>query len=153
MRRLIFIITCVLCHPSFVFPQDILPSVEKLADVDWLVKPILTKAAVYKSQDGKDIVLYNGLVKRSFRIIPNVVCTEFKNMMNGQQLFLHHSYYCLLLFQVAKTIQPLPVQHTLMNQVQNDENYEKTFDTIVDVQQSMVAKVKRSSSKSTLPTG
>jgi len=66
--------------------QDIIPATEKLVDVDWLIKPVTAKAAVYKSQDGRDLILYNGLVKRSFRISPNVACIEYKNMVNGQQL-------------------------------------------------------------------
>ncbi|WP_196989196.1 alpha-galactosidase [Panacibacter microcysteis] len=53
---------------------------------DWLVKPVSARAAVYKSADGKDVVLYNGLVKRTFRITPNVACTGYENMSNGQQL-------------------------------------------------------------------
>ena len=41
---------------------------------------------VYKSADNNDIILSNGLLKRTFRIQPNLVCTDFKNMSNGQQL-------------------------------------------------------------------
>ena len=52
---------------------------------DWLVHPVQQKAVVYKIDD-KNIVLFNGLVKRVFRISPNVVCTDFKNMITGQQL-------------------------------------------------------------------
>lgn len=53
---------------------------------DWLVQPVKTNAAIYVSPDKKDLILYNGLVKRSFRLSPNAVCTEYKNMMNGQQI-------------------------------------------------------------------
>jgi len=52
---------------------------------DWLVHPVQQKAVVYKIDD-KNIVLFNGLVKRVFRLSPNVVCTDFKNMITGQQL-------------------------------------------------------------------
>lgn len=58
---------------------------EKYND-DWLVKPVTQKAGAYKSADGKDLILYNGLLRRIFRITPNVVCTDFTNMSNGQQL-------------------------------------------------------------------
>lgn len=61
-------------------------SAEKPPAADWLVKPLPEKAAVYTSADEKDIILYNGLVKRTFRIQPNVVCIDYKNMSNGQQL-------------------------------------------------------------------
>lgn len=59
---------------------------EKNNESDWLVKPVTEKAAVYKSADERDIILYNGLVKRTFRLQPNLVCTDYKNMSNGQQL-------------------------------------------------------------------
>ena len=59
---------------------------EKLFAGDWLVKPGESKAAIYQSVDKKDIILYNGLVKRSFRLSPNVVCIDYKNMITGQQL-------------------------------------------------------------------
>jgi hypothetical protein len=59
---------------------------EKLIATDWLVKPVSIKANIYKSQDGKDIILYNGLVKRTFRMAPNLACIEYSNMMNSQQL-------------------------------------------------------------------
>ncbi|MFN3378255.1 MAG: alpha-galactosidase, partial [Runella zeae] len=57
---------------------------DKLATVDWLVTPISQKAEVIT--EGKNIILYNGLVKRVFRIEPNVACIDYKNLSNGQQL-------------------------------------------------------------------
>ncbi|HEX5154100.1 MAG TPA: alpha-galactosidase [Parafilimonas sp.] len=53
---------------------------------DWLVTPVAEKATIYKSNDDKDVILYNGLVKRSFRLQPNVACIDYKNRSNGQQL-------------------------------------------------------------------
>ncbi len=61
-------------------------TIEFTAPVDWLIHPIKVKADVYKTADNKDIILYNGLVKRSFRLYPNVACFEYKNLSNGQQL-------------------------------------------------------------------
>lgn len=57
---------------------------DKLATVDWLVTPIAQKAEVIT--EGKNVILYNGLVKRVFRIEPNVACIDYKNLSNGQQL-------------------------------------------------------------------
>lgn len=51
-----------------------------------MVSPVQEKAGIYRSQDGKDIILYNGLVKRTFRISPDVACIDFKNLTTGQQL-------------------------------------------------------------------
>jgi hypothetical protein len=59
---------------------------ESLTTTDWLIKPVNATARFFRSSDNKDIVLYNGLVKRSFRLFPNVVCTDYKNMVTGQQL-------------------------------------------------------------------
>jgi len=53
---------------------------------DWLVQPAEEKASIHKSDDNRDIILYNGLVKRTFRLSPNVACTDYKNMITGQQL-------------------------------------------------------------------
>ena len=53
---------------------------------DWLISPITTKAEVYKSADGKDIILSNGLLKRTFRVQPNVACIDYSNLSSGQQL-------------------------------------------------------------------
>ncbi len=53
---------------------------------DWLIEPVTEKAGIYMDQSGKNIILYNGLVKRTFRITPDVACIDFKNMTNNQQL-------------------------------------------------------------------
>lgn len=56
------------------------------ATTDWLLNNKSAKAGIYQSHDNKDIILYNGLVKRSFRITPDVACIDYKNLINGQQL-------------------------------------------------------------------
>ncbi|MEP7257658.1 MAG: alpha-galactosidase [Flavitalea sp.] len=59
---------------------------EVIFNGDWLLKPVMVSAGVYQSADRKDIILFNGLLKRSFRITPNVACFDFRNLSNGQQL-------------------------------------------------------------------
>jgi hypothetical protein len=59
---------------------------EKNVSRDWLIHPAAGKAGLYRSADNKDIILYNGLLKRAFRIQPNVACIDFQNCSNGQQL-------------------------------------------------------------------
>lgn len=76
---------------GFVFSQKTVSAVwdkqdENLYSMDWLVKPVTQKAGIYTSADKKDVTLYNGLVKRTFRIQPNVACIDYKNMSDGQQL-------------------------------------------------------------------
>ncbi len=58
----------------------------KQISYDWLVTPCPEKAGIYTQPGGKDVILYNGLVKRTFRITPDVACIDYKNMVNGQQL-------------------------------------------------------------------
>lgn len=53
---------------------------------DWLVTPIKQRAEISLSSSKKDIILFNGLVKRTFRITPNVACTGYENIVTGQQL-------------------------------------------------------------------
>ncbi|PVD52168.1 alpha-galactosidase [Terrimonas sp.] len=59
---------------------------EKKLTTDWLISPVLQKAGAWISADKKDIILYNGLVKRIFRLTPDVACYDYQNMINGQQL-------------------------------------------------------------------
>ena len=59
---------------------------DKISTPDWLVQPVKEMANIYSSSDRKDIILYNGLVKRTFRLSPNVACFDYKNLNNGQQL-------------------------------------------------------------------
>jgi hypothetical protein len=53
---------------------------------DWLLGGFKKKAGVFRSSDGRDIVLENGLLRRTFRVSPNTACTDFLNRSNGQQL-------------------------------------------------------------------
>ena len=62
------------------------PALEQINVKDWLIHTPAQKAGVYSSQDGKDIILYNGLVKRTFRMSPNLTCFDFRNLSSGQQL-------------------------------------------------------------------
>lgn len=51
---------------------------------DWLIQPQSYTAAI--TEKGKDITLSNGLLSRSFRITPNVICTDYRNLVSGEQL-------------------------------------------------------------------
>ncbi len=59
---------------------------DKLNDTDWLVTPLKQKAEIFKSSDGKNIILSNGLLKRTFRLLPNTACIDYENRITGQQL-------------------------------------------------------------------
>lgn len=53
---------------------------------DWLINNKAYVASIKKSETGKDIILSNGLLKRIFRIQPNIACISYENLSSGQQL-------------------------------------------------------------------
>src|SRR6185312_4471252 len=56
------------------------------ASADWLVTPVQQHAGVYRSEDGSQITLANGLIRRAWRIEPNAACVAFDNLMTGASL-------------------------------------------------------------------
>ena len=87
MRYLVFFI-CSLLGFQFAHAQTLKwdNRFDQAVPEDWLVKPINTKANVYQREKEGDLVLYNGLVRRSFKVSPNFACYDFQNMATGQQL-------------------------------------------------------------------
>ena len=53
---------------------------------DWLIDTLDHRARIEKSKNGKDIVMTNGLVERTFRLSPNIACISLLNLSSGQQL-------------------------------------------------------------------
>ncbi|WP_159473336.1 alpha-galactosidase [Dyadobacter sp. 3J3] len=86
LKTLTFLFCCILFRTNAQNLQVWKASLENKKPQDWLVQPVTEKAEIFKSQDGKDIILYNGLLKRTFRITPDLACVDFKNLSNGQQL-------------------------------------------------------------------
>lgn len=90
MKNWILIFTLLILYNRQSYAQKSLPVIPKdteyLFKGDWLVTPCHIKAAAYQSHNGKDIILTNGLVRRSFRMQPNVTCFDYTNLSNGQQL-------------------------------------------------------------------
>jgi hypothetical protein len=90
MRYLLALLLAIDFWPSHSQNSSSLPGwktgYEKYYSQDWLIQPVQVKAAVYRDNNNKDVILYNGLVKRTFRITPDLACTGYKNMVNGQEL-------------------------------------------------------------------
>ncbi|MDB5141477.1 MAG: hypothetical protein JWQ66_190, partial [Mucilaginibacter sp.] len=61
-------------------------TINEKQEKDWLINNKAYVASIKKSESGKDIILSNGLVKRVFRIQPNVTCISYENLSSGQQL-------------------------------------------------------------------
>jgi hypothetical protein len=53
---------------------------------DWLLGRVDARAGAFRTADGRDIVLSNGLLRRVFRVSPNLACTDLTNLTTGQQL-------------------------------------------------------------------
>src|SRR4051812_13138201 len=53
---------------------------------DWLITPPTRRAGVYRGGKAGEIILSNGLIRRTFRIAPDAATVGFDNLMNGQSL-------------------------------------------------------------------
>jgi len=53
---------------------------------DWLIEKIRLPSMVYQQADGKEIVISNGLVSRTFRLTPNCATVGFTNLVTGESL-------------------------------------------------------------------
>jgi hypothetical protein len=53
---------------------------------DWLVTPVKTPAAAVPSSDGKELVLSNGLIRRTLRLQPNAATVAYDNLMTGESM-------------------------------------------------------------------
>lgn len=52
---------------------------------DWLVVPIERTAGVYRSEAG-DLVMTNGLIRRTWRVAPNAATIDFTSLATGEQV-------------------------------------------------------------------
>ncbi len=53
---------------------------------DWLLGKGGATAGIFRSENGKDLVMTNGLISRSFRIGDYMACIDFRNLRTGRQL-------------------------------------------------------------------
>ena len=60
-------------------PQNITPP-------DWLITRKKLSARLYRSDNGKDIVMDNGLISRTFQLSPDLATVGFDNRMTGETL-------------------------------------------------------------------
>ena len=81
-KTVLSLVLVVFFFPSFIIGQI----VKDKQSNDWLVNGKGYTANIQLSENGKDLVLTNGLVKRVFRTKPNLACTGYENLVNGQQL-------------------------------------------------------------------
>lgn len=53
---------------------------------DWLLGQGNFEVNVYRSKNGKDLIISNGLVSRTFRVDPYCACYSFKNQTTGKEM-------------------------------------------------------------------
>lgn len=58
----------------------------KPVEVDWLIEPVARKAGVFSDKDGREIVMTNGLISRTFRVMPNAATIAVDNLMTGESM-------------------------------------------------------------------
>ena len=63
-----------------------LPQLAPAPSTDWLIEAPPYKAGVYRSKNPNEIVLDNGLIRRTFRLAPNGATVGFDNRMTGQSI-------------------------------------------------------------------
>lgn len=78
------------------YSKSILPKVKKLpkgteeyqkgVKKDWLIEKIDLPSEVYQQANGKEIVISNGLISRTFRLAPNCATVGLTNLVNGESL-------------------------------------------------------------------
>ncbi|MCM4149965.1 alpha-galactosidase [Arenibacter sp. N53] len=78
------------------FNNSIKPIIQKLplgqdiykdgVRTDWLIEKISLPSTVYQQASGKEIVISNGLISRTFRLTPNCATVGFNNLVSGESL-------------------------------------------------------------------
>jgi hypothetical protein len=52
---------------------------------DWLVTSIKIPVEIKVSSDGKDLTMANGIISRTWRLLPNAACISYKNLVSDGQ--------------------------------------------------------------------
>ena len=71
---------------GFNNPGVLTETAAKPVEADWLIEPVARKAGVFSDKDGREIVMTNGLISRTFRIVPNAATIAVDNLMTGESM-------------------------------------------------------------------
>ncbi|MCD6393863.1 MAG: hypothetical protein J7M40_10180, partial [Planctomycetes bacterium] len=58
----------------------------KPVEADWLIEPVARRAGVFSKEDRREIVMTNGLISRTFRVMPNAATIAVDNLMTGESM-------------------------------------------------------------------
>ena len=87
MKQLLFTISLFAATTAHVQnPVNNIENKDRRPNSDWLVQAVVHKATIYETKESNEVVLDNGLVRRVFRLSPNVACIDYTNKINNQQL-------------------------------------------------------------------
>ena len=64
----------------------VVPSELYVKDIDWLIEPVNIESGIYRSEDQKDIIISNGLIRRTIRVAPNAATVGLDNLMTGESV-------------------------------------------------------------------
>jgi len=53
---------------------------------DWLLGNVKANAAIFKSENGKDLIITNSLISREFRMQPYFACFSFRNLVTSKEM-------------------------------------------------------------------
>ena len=62
------------------------PAYVNYPNPDWLVTPVQTPVTIRPSENGREIVMDNSLIRRSFRLAPNAATVGLDNLMTGESM-------------------------------------------------------------------
>ncbi|MFD1140240.1 alpha-galactosidase [Larkinella insperata] len=83
--KILSLLGCLLSSPGFSQQQP-LPVYQPAAfNGDWLVNSVPQKAGIYQANQGKELVLANGLLIRRFRVSPNLATVDYRNLTTSEQ--------------------------------------------------------------------
>jgi len=54
--------------------------------IDWILGKAKDTASIFKSENGKDLILSNGLISREFHVQPYFACFSFRNLMSPKEM-------------------------------------------------------------------
>ncbi|MHC4118823.1 MAG: alpha-galactosidase [Planctomycetota bacterium] len=145
---------------SIVFPLITLAGSATALDSDWLVAQIKEPVRIKKRLSGKEIVLTNGLISRTFRLQPNAATVAYDNLMTGQSIIRGVKPEAMVeldgqKYEVGGLLGQVEYGYLLPEQVDsftaNSEAFAfKSFET-GDIKEHITWKRKRYSSRSTWP--
>jgi len=96
MKRIITavfcLITCITAISQNILQQKfnnlIYYSLDKMPvqQGDWLLGNVHAAASIFKSENGKDLIITNGLISRKFRMQPYFACFSFRNLVTSKEM-------------------------------------------------------------------